>query len=175
MEEQYNSSSHVRSRKWWFSSLFKTQGMRLVVCSVGVAVALCILFVVGFLVWSQRVNATIDTSTYQIVSLDSGRSYFGSLKDLDKEYVLLENAFFLKANNPEVDKSGNVVEPDPDAEELPFSLQRVGNQVHQGDDDLYIRADHVLSWQNLEIDSPVVTAIDEYLESKEDSGNTNDN
>lgn len=163
MEEQRGFTSRLNS------PLLRPVGM-----VVGLIIVLCVLYVVFYVVKQQRVNASVDAETYQIVTLDSGRSYFGSLNDLEKEYVLLENAFFLKANSPDVDAEGNVVEPSTDEEELPFSLQRVGNQVHQGNDNLYIRADHIVSWQNLETDSPVVTAIDEYLASKEDLSN-NDN
>ncbi|MBI2410282.1 MAG: hypothetical protein HYV32_00095 [Candidatus Kerfeldbacteria bacterium] len=134
---------------------------------IGLAMLLFIFVVFWFM--GQRktaqVNESIDTSTYQIVTLDSGRSYFGKLSGLDEEYILLANAFFLKANEPQLDENGEAIEPEEG--DLPFTLQRIGNQVYEPTDDVYLKSEHVLSWQNLNKDSSVVTAINEYLETKE--------
>lgn len=109
-------------------------------------------------------DSAIDTGSYQMVTLDTGRSYFGTLSGLGDDYATLENAFFLQAKTPELNEAGEV-QPTPEGE-LPFVLQRVGNQVYEGSDDLSIKAEHIVSWQNLKEDSQVVQTIQEYIDKK---------
>lgn len=108
-------------------------------------------------------NRQIDQETYQIVTLTSGRSYFGALEGLDREYAMLRDAFYIRASAPEPSESA---EEAKEPEETPLALKRVGNEIYQATDDLSIRTDQILSWQNLEVDSPVVSAIDNFLESQ---------
>lgn len=136
--------------------------------TVIVALIVCIFFSALIFGMRWKKNSEIDTRTYQIVTLDTGRSYFGSLRNLGHEYVLLEDAFFLKAKTPEgtEEQTQETDAAATNSDELPFTLSRIGNQLYQPVDDLFIRSETIASWQNLDEESPVVAAIEEYLGTK---------
>jgi hypothetical protein len=111
---------------------------------------------------ARQADKDINTDTYQIVTLTSGRSYFGKLSGLGNEYASIENTFYLQAKTPQVDESGNAIE-NPADDGLPFTLQPIRNQVYQPEAPMSIRASDISNWQNLSKDSAVAKAIDEYL------------
>ncbi len=116
----------------------------------------------------------INSDAYQVVTLKSGRSYFGKLSDLGKEYARIESTFYLQPKTPEVNESGEVITPEGD-DELPFTLQRIGNQVYGPEAEIFIRTDDISNWQNLSGDSPVAKAIDEYLSGKKETEGSENN
>lgn len=133
---------------------------------VRVALLPIVVILIGIGVWvygqSFLMDQAIDQTTYQIVTLNDGRSYFGKLKGLGREYVHLRGTFFLKVSAPEFSPEG---EEEPSSEE-PFALQRMGTQLYGPEEDVYIHESQIVSWQNLREDSPVVTAIEEYQNTK---------
>jgi len=85
----------------------------------------------------------IDQSTYQAVFLTNDQIYFGHLKNISSDYLILSDAHYVKVNeegDAQIVKLG-VVEP------------------HSPQDKMTINQDQVLFWENLKASSPVIETI----------------
>lgn len=85
----------------------------------------------------------IDQSAYQAVFLTNDQIYFGRLKNISSDYLLLSEAHYVKVNEDgvgQIVKLG-VVEP------------------HSPQDKMIINQDQVLYWENLKASSQVVETI----------------
>lgn len=134
--------------------------------SIGVTVFFVVILGVVFARWQQTTGTifpdrAIDSSTYQVVMLDNGKTYFGKLSGLGSEYVELKDVYFIKPSWEEAAEEGEEVETN-------IALQRIRNQLYEPVDDMSIRSDHIISWQNLREDSQVLEAIQEFLSSEEE-------
>lgn len=138
---------------------------------IGIFVACLLLIAFGLFWWLQNqklqsqqdasVKQAIDPSTYQVVTLDNGKTYFGKLRFLNNDYVLLEDVYFLK---PSWEEEGTA----ETTEETTIALQHIRNQLYEPADDLYIRSEDITSWQNLQRESRIVKAIKESLSAEEE-------
>lgn len=136
---------------------------------IGIPVVCLILFALALFWWLQNqqpqrqqdnsIQQAIDSSTYQVVTLDNGKTYFGKLRFLNNDYVLLEDVYFLKTSFEEEETE------EADAGTT-IALQRIRNQLYEPADDLYIRAEDITSWQNLQRQSRIVQAIEESLSAE---------
>lgn len=91
----------------------------------------------------------IDTSTYQAIFLTNDQIYFGHLKNISSDYLLLSGAYYVKVNE---DGAGQIV--------------KLGViEPHAPEDKMIINQDQVLYWENLKPSSQVVRTINE-LQSK---------
>jgi hypothetical protein len=95
----------------------------------------------------SSVVGTIDESTYQAVHLDTGEIYFGKVTEANGEVVVLTDVFYF-------------------LDDTKTKLVKRGKEAHSSSDAFSINRDHVLATENLDADSPVVTAIQKYLENK---------
>src|SRR3989344_9104684 len=85
----------------------------------------------------------IDQATYQAVFLTNDQIYFGHLKNISSDYLILLDAHYVKVNeegDAQIVKLG-VVEP------------------HGPQDKMTINQDQVLFWENLKASSPVIETI----------------
>lgn len=132
-----------RRKKWPFFA---------VIAAVIVALAL-----LGW--WLLGSNSGVKqpaSDRYQAVFLDNGRTFFGKLKNIDGDYLLLESAYYAKdAEVPE-----NATAEQKAAIKNNVSLAKVGSEVYGPETSISIRAEQVLFWQNLKSDSKVTQAIE---------------
>ena len=85
----------------------------------------------------------IDHESYQAIFLTNDQIYFGKLKDISPDYLILYNVFYAKVNS---DGAGQLV--------------KLGEgEPHGPRGEMIINKDQVLFWENLNFDSPVVKAI----------------
>ena len=85
----------------------------------------------------------IDHESYQAIFLTNDQIYFGKLKDISFDYLILYNVFYAKVNS---DGAGQLV--------------KLGEgEPHGPRGEMIINKDQVLFWENLNFDSPVVKAI----------------
>lgn len=121
---------------------------------IGSTIFFAVILVISLILW-QQTDRAIDSSTYQVVMLDNGKTYFGRLSGLSRDYVLLQDVYFIKPSWEEEAVGEKAVETN-------IALQRIRNQLYEPVDDMYIRSDYIINWQNLRSDSQVVTAIQEF-------------
>ena len=88
-------------------------------------------------------NDFIDSNAYQAVFLTNDQIYFGHLKNINPNYLILSDVYYVK-----VDQSGS------------GQLVKLGTgEPHGPKDKMIINQDQVLFWENLKFDSPVVKTI----------------
>ncbi|OGN16246.1 MAG: hypothetical protein A3C88_02575 [Candidatus Yanofskybacteria bacterium RIFCSPHIGHO2_02_FULL_50_12] len=106
--------------------------------------AVCMLYFTGFFRYDRYAEEDfIDTSTYQAVFLTNDQIYFGYLKDIGPDYLILSDVHYVKIN-----ESGN------------GQLVKLGQiEPHGPEDGMIINQDQVLFWENLKPDSQVVRSI----------------
>ncbi len=88
-------------------------------------------------------SSLIDKSLYQAVFLSNDQIYFGRLKNLGSDYLILTDVYYAKVNE---DGIGQLVK-----------LGQI--EPHGPKDEMVISREHILFWENMKPDSPVVKTI----------------
>lgn len=118
--------------------------------------ALLALLAFGFAHSSSPLESKlVDTKKYQAVFLNNGQVYFGNITSLNKQYVRLNNIYYLTqtstTTNGQTATDGN------------YTLQKLGcQQIHYPYDQMVINRDQVTFWENLNDGGQVVTKIKEF-------------
>lgn len=88
-------------------------------------------------------NDFINPDTYQAIFLTNDQIYFGFLKNISSDYLILSDVYYVKVN-----ESGA------------GQLVKLGTgEPHGPKDGMVINQNQVLFWENLKADSPVVKTI----------------
>ncbi|HEY4474785.1 MAG TPA: hypothetical protein VJC06_02595 [Candidatus Paceibacterota bacterium] len=86
----------------------------------------------------------IDHDAYQAIFLTNDQIYFGHLKNINSDYLILSSVYYVKINE---DGAGKLV--------------KLGaGEPHGPQDKMIINQDQLLFWENLRFDSPVVKTIE---------------
>lgn len=85
----------------------------------------------------------IDPSTYQAVFLTNDQIYFGRLKNISSDYFILMDVYYVRIND---DSAGQLIK-----------LGQI--EPHRPRNEMIINREHVLFWENLDPDSPVIKTI----------------
>ncbi len=124
--------------------------------AVIIIVLLLVLSAVGFVVWRrQAVFADPASSGYEAVFLTNGQVYFGKLGGQDSTYLVLKDIYYLQANQS--------LQGATTTGQQPFSLVKLGKELHGPTDMMFINRSQVLFYENLRADSPVVKSIQTYM------------
>jgi len=114
---------------------------------------LVVLAVVMFLRDSAKYDSFdkrefIDPNAYQAVFLTNNQIYFGHLKNISRDHLMLSDVYYVKVNE---DGAGQLI--------------KLGViEPHGPKDQMVINQNQVLFWENLRPDSPVVKTIqDKFL------------
>lgn len=95
-------------------------------------------------------NEFIDPSTYQAIFLTNNQTYFGHLKNVSGDYLVLSDVYYVKISE----------------EENKSILVKLGAiEPHGPTGSMTINKDQVLFWENLRPDSQVIKTI-ESIQSK---------
>lgn len=85
----------------------------------------------------------IDASTYQAIFLANNQIYFGHLKNISSDYLILSDVYYIKINE---DGAGQLV--------------KLGIiEPHGPQNKMIINQDQVLYWENLKPNSQVIETI----------------
>ena len=113
-------------------------------------VGLLLVIILGLKVYwllskSNQEKGRIDQTTYQAVFLDDKQIYFGKLKDIELQYPILEEVYYVKLES-EGAASGRLV--------------KLGEtEPHAPRNQMILNRDHILFWEDLKPDSPIVQTI----------------
>src|SRR3990167_1156877 len=92
----------------------------------------------------------IDSDTYQAVFLTNDQIYFGRLKNISSDYLILFDVYYVKIN-----ESGA------------GQLVKLGvGEPHGPKDEMIVNQDQVLFWENMRLDSQVVKTIQSIQQQK---------
>ncbi len=87
----------------------------------------------------------VPATRYQAVFFGTGQVYFGKLTDLDANYVMLSDVYYLKEAS-ELSQSN-------------LNLVKLGGELHGPDNVMYIRKESISYWENMKDTSRVVQTI----------------
>lgn len=90
----------------------------------------------------------INPNTYQAIFLSNDQIYFGHLRSENQksEYLVLTDVYYVKIGEDSVG-----------------TLVKLGQiEPHRPENEMIINRDHILFWENLSLDSPVVRTIQGY-------------
>lgn len=110
-------------------------------------------------------ESAINQDAYQAVFLTNGQVYFGKLQSTEGKYATMQDIFYLQveqAVQPSTENPADAVDP-ADAENN-VQLIKLGNELHGPEDEMHIRSDQILFWENLKSDSKITEAINNYKE-----------
>ena len=92
----------------------------------------------------------VDKNKWQSVFLTNGQVYFGHLKEINRAYAVLKNAYYLRT------------EPQSQPSQQPqINLVKLGNEIHGPEDLMYLPKDKIVFWENMRADSRVVQLINQ--------------
>ena len=97
---------------------------------------------------ANKLGKIADLNTYQAVFLSNDQIYFGHLKNESKKsgYLILTEVYYVKVGEGSVGQ-----------------LVKLGQiEPHRPTNEMIINRDHVLFWENLSPDSPVIRTIQGY-------------
>ena len=109
-----------------------------------------VAFLLSIKISSSRENfdRIADPNTYQAIFLSNDQIYFGHLKSKSREseYLVLTDVYYVKI-----------------AEDSTGQLVKLGQiEPHKPMNEMIINREHILFWENLSPDSPVVKTIQGY-------------
>lgn len=107
----------------------------------------------------------INSKEYQAIFLNNGQVYFGKITELNSNYMVLKNIFYIENNagSPTSTTTG---------QNTNYTLRKLGtNELHAPQDKMVINRETVTFWENLKDSSQVVTKINEYYKNP-DAANT---
>lgn len=93
----------------------------------------------------------------QAVFLNTGQVYFGNIKEINSQYLVLTNIFYLQTNN----KSGSSSSTNSSSNSN-VSLVKLGCELHAPYDQMVINMQQVTFWENLQSKGQVAKAVAQY-------------
>lgn len=107
-------------------------------------VVISILFLANYLKYDRYDKKDfIDINSYQAIFLTNNQVYFGHLKNISSDYLILSDVYYAKVND---DGKGQLVK-----------LGAI--EPHSPKDKMTINQDQVLFWENIRPDSQVIKTI----------------
>ncbi|HUA13525.1 MAG TPA: hypothetical protein VL989_03440 [Candidatus Sulfotelmatobacter sp.] len=151
------------SRKGHHRPKFSKNGFWGRVATVAIVAAVVILIVglIGVVFANNDSGGDYNESKYvytdklQAVFLNTGQVYFGNIKELNSQYYVLTNIFYLQTNN----SSGSSSSSSSSSSSNNVTLVKLGCELHMPYDQMVINASEVTFWENLQSNGQVAKAV----------------
>ena len=116
-------------------------------------VALLVAAVVWLIYSASPATQTryVNTSKLQAVFLNTGQVYFGNIRSLNKEYLVLGNVYYLQSSSTDTKSSNQNI-----------SLVKLGCELHRPYDTMVVNLTQVTFWENLQSDGQVAKAVTQF-------------
>ncbi len=126
---------------------------------VVIGIALLVIAIVGWFIWQQTrsVGTTIDSSKYQAVFFTNGNVYFGKLRPLNSDYMILDTIYYPQS---QTNGEGSESQGQTDLNQSNVTLIKLGDAIHGPENEMTIPKDQIQFFQNLRTDSRVAELID---------------
>jgi hypothetical protein len=101
----------------------------------------------------------VKTGEDQAVFLNGGQVYFGQIKDLNNQFLRLQNIYYLRVNQtvqPNQTTAANT------ASSNDVSLVKLGCELHGPQDEMLVNRSQIIFWENLKSDGQVAKAVSDY-------------
>ena len=119
----------------------------------------------GAFAWMQKANSSssyIQTDKYQALFLTNSQVYFGKLQRLNDGSYRLTDVYYIQSNEQTNPTSQEASDPAKDQSNKQPTLVKLGDELHGPTDEIIIRDNQVLFWENLKPDAKVSKAIEAY-------------
>ena len=112
---------------------------------------LLLIAVVGllFTIKPENQQKYVKTNELQAVFLNTGQVYFGNVRNINKQYFVLSNIYYLQTSSADATKTTN----------SNVSLVKLGCELHQPFDQMIINRDQITFWENLQDNGQVAKAV----------------
>ncbi len=151
-----------RDPKWLRRKWFK---------AVIVVILIAALLAAGWHTYSVNTARFIRNDRYQAVFLSNGQVYFGKLQEAGRDYLRLNDIYYLQVQTPQPTGNGvNNAEQNADQNKQASNnpqLIKLGEELHSPEDEMLINRDQLLFWENLKDGGKVADTIKAYKKSKE--------
>lgn len=116
-------------------------------------IAIVVIYVSNTFIFQGVRQNIIDPSTYQAVFLDNNQTYFGHLKNINSDFLVLSDVYYVQLQ--EVPSKKNVPTQAPTGR-----LVKLGEtEPHGPKNEMFLNKGHVLFWENLSSGSQIVRTI----------------
>lgn len=122
-------------------------------CTAIVVLVLAVLLSVIFTNPKSQ-SSYIYNNKLQAVFLNTGQVYFGNIKDINSQYLVLNNIFYLQTNSSGTSGSTSA--------KSNVSLVKLGCELHAPYDQMVINMQQVTFWENLQSSGQVAKAVAQY-------------
>ncbi len=158
---QQNPVTHnpVQPSKHDKSSTSKQLGLlKWATLGLGGVIVLLIVAVILVLIFSAPKSQAnyVYNNKLQAVFLNTGQVYFGNIKNINAQYLVLTNIFYLQTNNKSGSSSTNT------SSNSNVSLVKLGCELHAPYDQMVINMQQVTFWENLQDKGQVAKAVAQY-------------
>lgn len=122
------------------------------------AVLVLLVALVAFISFSGSANESkyVDTAKLQAVFLQSGQVYFGNVKVLNSNYMVLSNIYYLQTSSSTTATT---------AANSSVSLVKLGCELHQPYDQMVINRTQITFWENLQANGQVAQAVQTFVKN----------
>ena len=117
-----------------------------------------IFLVVVFLFSFKFFYSLLLPPTYYAVFLTNGQVYFGHINHIDNNLITLHDVYYFRTDS---NLSPSVLQTKKNVD-LHVSLVKLGNEVHEPKDALYINRQQVLFWEELTEKGKLTQALEKY-------------
>ncbi len=126
---------------------------RIVSVVLGGALLILIVALIASISFSSNHSESsyVDSSKLQAVFLNTGQVYFGNIKKLNNQYLVLTNIYYLQTSNNGAGASSSA--------NTNVSLVKLGCELHEPYDQMVINRDQVTFWENLQDNGQVAKAV----------------
>ena len=134
-----------------------TKGSRVATNVLLFVVALLVAAVVWFIYSSSPASQSkyVDTTKLQAVFLNTGQVYFGNLTSFNKDYLVLNNIYYLQSSNGSSASNSS-------SSSQNVSLVKLGCELHKPYDQMVVNTSQVTFWENLQSDGQVAKAVAQF-------------
>lgn len=142
----------------------KPKSRKRTVVAVVLLAVVAVVLLLGYYMWQNggvnwKLPTLLSANSYQAVFLSNGQVYFGQASSLNANYVTLRDVYYLQVSQALQPATGKqVAQP-----QQSVSLAKLGaTELHKPKDEMKINRSQILFIEDLQDDSQVVKAIDDY-------------
>ena len=121
---------------------------------LGIVIILAVIAYLAFFAKDYLGTLRGEKGEYSAVFLTNGQVYFGKMVDNSDDEIVLNNVYYLQANNGEASGQGTAA-----LGQTTFNLVKLGNELHGPTDELFVNKAQVMFYEYLREDSKVVESI----------------
>ncbi len=135
---------------------------RMKIVKIVIVMSIIIAIIGVFIVWQRSHSSTsyIQSDKYQALFLTNNQVYFGKLQRLNDSSYRLTDVYYVQSD-AQSDATSQTAQ-DTAKQNAPPTLVKLGDELHGPMDEIIIRDEQVLFWENLKTDGKVTTAINNY-------------